>query len=130
MRYYINTPEYRIIVPGKPESFRTRRSGEYKRKVQHAARQLFSHPLKGPVRVIIDYFHVRKRRMDMDNVSKCILDALNGLAYADDRQVGLHKGTDHDLRQWVSLSDSVDLIKPLAEHDEYVIVRIRKKRQA
>jgi len=66
----------------------------------------------------------------MDNVSKCILDALNGLAYADDRQVGLHKGTDHDLRQWVSLSDSVDLIKPLAEHDEYVIVRIRKKRQA
>jgi hypothetical protein len=68
--------------------------------------------------------------MDMDNVSKCILDALNGLAYADDKQVGLHKATDHDLSQWVSLSDSVDLVKPLAEHDEYIIVRIRKKRQA
>jgi len=43
-------------------------------------------PLTGEVFVNIAWFR-RARRGDLDNKAKPILDALKGLAYADDRQV-------------------------------------------
>lgn len=37
--------------------------------------------------VSLDFFIPDKRRVDLDNLSKAVLDALNGLLWADDRQV-------------------------------------------
>lgn len=37
--------------------------------------------------VTIDFYNGNKRRRDIDNMAKLVLDALNGVAYADDHQV-------------------------------------------
>jgi hypothetical protein len=64
--------------------------------------------------------------MDMDNIAKCVLDAMNGVAYVDDRQVLHQYSRAYDLSEpfWLS-GGPVDLIKPLARHAEYIFVRIR-----
>lgn len=63
----------------------------------------------------------------MDNVAKCVLDALNGIAYVDDRQVPRQSAHAHNLRERFTLSGGpVDLIKPLVAHAEYVFVRVRE----
>ena len=125
MRSYLNIPEFRLVVPGKPESFRTKRAVSYKKRVRQMAQNVFALPLLGRVHVFLDYFHTRRRRMDMDNLSKCILDALTGVAYLDDRQVFLQSSVDHDLTSVTRISGCVDLVKPLADFEEYVFVRIR-----
>ena len=43
-------------------------------------------PVTGPVAVFVDVYRPR-RRGDLDNILKAILDALNGVAYRDDEQV-------------------------------------------
>lgn len=43
-------------------------------------------PITGPVAVFVDVYRPR-RRGDLDNVLKAVLDALNGVAYRDDEQV-------------------------------------------
>jgi len=62
----------------------------------------------------------------MDNISKCIMDALNGIAYKDDKQVSLQQSSGHFLGETFRVYNGpVDLIKPLEDYDEYVIVRVR-----
>jgi hypothetical protein len=62
----------------------------------------------------------------MDNVAKCVLDALNGVAYIDDQLATLQSARAHDLRKRVQIADGpVDLVKPLRDHAEYLFVRIR-----
>ena len=62
----------------------------------------------------------------MDNVAKAVLDALNGVAYVDDRLVKLQSAKAHDLTRRVTLAAGpVDLIKPLRKHTDYVFIRIR-----
>ena len=41
----------------------------------------------GPVSVTIRYYHQYDRHADSDNICKCLLDALRGIAYIDDAQV-------------------------------------------
>jgi crossover junction endodeoxyribonuclease RusA len=76
---------------------RTVRSAEatkYRKEAQLAFLLAGSKKIDGPVRVAIK-FHPRankdggasKSRLDIDNVIKVTLDALNGLAYDDDKQV-------------------------------------------
>jgi Holliday junction resolvase RusA-like endonuclease len=39
----------------------------------------------------------RPKKMDIDNVCKCVLDAMNGIVYVDDRQVvSLHATKRYD----------------------------------
>ena len=120
-------PEYRFIVPGKAESFRSRYASVYKKRIKTITQGLFPAPQqKIRFDVLIDYFHLQSRRFDMDNVAKCVLDALNGVAYADDQQVRRQVSEAHDLRRVVILPDGpIDLIKPLKEHDTYLFVRVR-----
>ena len=84
-------------------------------------------PLKQQdLEIRIDHFHQVNRRTDMDNVAKTILDALNNVAYSDDRQIKHQSSARHDLRRVLRLWDRpVDVVKPLAECDEYVFVRLR-----
>jgi Holliday junction resolvase RusA-like endonuclease len=120
--------EYRLIIPGKAVSFRTGNAKDYKRKVEAEDRKIFKQPIIDKrVEMRIDYFHRQKRRMDMDNVAKCIMDALNTVAYSDDKQVSMQKSVAHPLNQVVRINEeTIDIVKPLAQHEEYVIVRIRE----
>jgi crossover junction endodeoxyribonuclease RusA len=43
-------------------------------------------PISGPVAVFLDVYRPR-RRGDLDNLLKAVLDACNGIAYEDDDQV-------------------------------------------
>jgi hypothetical protein len=77
------------------------------------------------VEVRVDYFYEGRRRYDPDNIAKCILDALNGIAYTDDRQVKLQSADAHSVEEVVDLHDvPVDLIKPLNRHRQYAFIRI------
>jgi Holliday junction resolvase RusA-like endonuclease len=120
-------PEYRIVVPGKAISFRSPKAENYKKKIKILAKKIFHHPLSDHyIEVYIDYFHTKKRRVDMDNIAKCILDALNKVAYIDDRYVHLQRATAYWIKEIIKISNApVDIVKPLARYDEYLLIRIR-----
>jgi hypothetical protein len=62
----------------------------------------------------------------MDNVAKCVLDALNGVGYVDDQLARVQSATAYDLRHIIHIHGGpVDLVKPLRDHAEYLFVRIR-----
>ena len=128
MRTGYSTPEYRLVIPGRAFSFRSLKAIAYKELIRSIARGIFSEPLSTyNIEVRIDYFHVHRRRVDMDNVAKCILDALNGLAYHDDAQVRIERATAYSLHEPVYIPGGpVDLVKPLAQYDEYIFIRIRE----
>src|SRR2546422_8378369 len=116
-------PEYRFVVPGRAVSFHSPKAKVYKLQVQEAAKPVIGKPLSGLVEIQVDYFHGSPRKMDMDSIAKCVMDALNGLAYSDDRQVRLQTSRAHDLSaRVIILSGPIDLIKPLSEYAEYVFV--------
>src|SRR6266571_8120956 len=120
--------ERRFVVPGRAVSFRSPDSPAYKSQVRTLARPVFPKvPTRDSVEVFLDHFHVERRRVDMDNVAKCVLDALSGVAYVDDRQVLHQYSRAHDLRDALSLRGGpVDLVKPLADYREYLFVRVRE----
>jgi|WetSurMetagenome_2_1015567.scaffolds.fasta_scaffold110151_3 Holliday junction resolvase RusA-like endonuclease len=132
MRQLHSSPEYRIVIPGKAVSFRSPKSGDYKTVIQEAAKRTFTEPIVGEtVEVRLDYFHLNRRRMDMDNIAKCVLDALTGIAYVDDRQVQLQASIAYSLASVVVIDQGVvDLIKPLAQYEEYLFIRVRDVRSA
>jgi Holliday junction resolvase RusA-like endonuclease len=118
--------EYRFVVPGRAVSFRSQAAMRYRRVVGRCARLVFGKPLDVTLEIRLDYFHSHERRVDMDNVSKCVLDGLNGVAYSDDRLAKVQTSRAHDLRARVDLQDGpVDLVKPLRRYQEYLFVRIR-----
>ena len=56
-------------------------------------------PITAPVSMTIDFYLPDHSRKDLDNLSKAILDSLNGIVYMDDCQVvdlELHKHFDSD----------------------------------
>jgi len=57
------------------------------RTVQAAWRATQADPFAFQVVVSIDFYNGNKRRRDLDNMAKLVLDALNKVAYADDYQV-------------------------------------------
>lgn len=120
-------PEYRFVVPGRAVSFRSRHANAYKSRVKRIAKEALRRPLRGQqLQVHMDYFHCGARQADMDNVAKCVLDALTGVAYLDDKQVALQVTKAYSLHSVVVIPGGpVDLVKPLAEHDEYLFVRVR-----
>ncbi len=62
----------------------------------------------------------------MDNVAKCVLDALIGLAYVDDQQVTEQLSQAHDLRRVIRIAGGpLDLVKPLVKYETYLFVRVR-----
>jgi len=128
MNRIINRTEYRFFVPGKPASFRVKAAKEFKTRARRCAREFFEAPLEmDNLEIRLDHFHRKSVRSDMDNIAKALIDALNGLAYIDDKQIRLQISQRHDLRKVVTLHEHpLDVIKPLQEFDEYLFVRIRE----
>ena len=89
-----------IILTGNPQStnnlYRRGRSGMYMTEAGHdlktdyhvqAMQQYNRKPLDGPVHVqILIYFGDKKKR-DIDNYNKILLDSLTGVVYKDDSQI-------------------------------------------
>jgi Holliday junction resolvase RusA-like endonuclease len=70
-------------------------AGKFKASVAWVAKEAigkikgeYVFPLCRPVSVHIDYYFPDRRRRDCTNFDKAILDALNGIIYEDDSQVG------------------------------------------
>ena len=91
---------HKITIPGRPVPKGRPRLGvrgrtayvytppatvEYEKLVGWVAKSVGCRPVEGPVSVELDVYI--RRRMDVDNVAKSVLDGLNGVAYEDDDQV-------------------------------------------
>lgn len=100
-----------FTVPGQPvpkQSFRYAHGGGYtpahvkawQERVGYAARYEYKlPPYRGAVVVRLEFWMKNHRRVDLDNLSKAILDALNGVVWKDDTQVeqlNLYKFVDSD----------------------------------
>lgn len=87
-----------ITVPGEPVAKQRPRRGkngqwytprqtvEYEELVGWTWRQARHKPLSGPIALRV-VFYLGGRDKDLDNLVKCVLDGLNGVAWEDDRQV-------------------------------------------
>lgn len=82
---------------GRTWSFTPKKVAVWEKLVKEEASKHFNQPLTGPIQVSIIFYMDRpeSRRKDiwvpttpdLDNLEKAILDALNGVAYEDDRYV-------------------------------------------
>ena len=99
---------YSFTVPGTPRPKARPRLGSvgvytpaptnrYAHKVATCARQARVRVAPGPFAVTILLWFSERRRRDIDNCAKSILDALTGIAWQDDsdvEQLTLHRGID------------------------------------
>ena len=88
-----------FTIPGKPQPKERARRGKngqwytpfstriYEAKVVTMAKRAHVRSVIGPVEVSLDVYFPDKRRRDLDNVLKAVMDALNGVAYQDDSQI-------------------------------------------
>ena len=72
---------------GRSVAYTPRRTRFWELSVAHEARQCLPEPLEGPLSVSLAFFRGDKRRCDLDNLAKAVLDGLNGIAYHDDAQI-------------------------------------------
>jgi len=87
-----------FTVPGNPvpwqraqsrrgQRFTAPETRRFQAKVQAHARQARAKPLAGPVLLAVDFYRETAHACDLDNLIKTVSDALNGIAYEDDRQI-------------------------------------------
>jgi Holliday junction resolvase RusA-like endonuclease len=90
----------RFSVPGNPvpkQSFKMGHHGGYtparikawQDAVSVAARDAAAGqaPYTTPLEVSLSFYLPTRRRMDLDNLSKAVLDGMNGIIYGDDKQI-------------------------------------------
>lgn len=82
-------PAVRMTQKSKHKNPQAKRYLAYKQAVGWAAKAAGIEPIEGPVIVNIDvYLKDRmKRRWDIDNVAKAVLDGCNKVCFLDDKQV-------------------------------------------
>lgn len=75
-----------------PTMYMTQEGKDIKETYQWVAKsQWKGPPLEGDVEMSLTFYFRTKRRRDLDNQNKLILDALSGIVYHDDSQIaGLH----------------------------------------
>lgn len=121
--------EYLIIVPGKTRSFLSRYAKQYRDKVRKAAWKVITDMFRtNDIDLKIDYFYRGNRNVDMDNITKNVMDALTNIAYPDDRLVKTQNSRAHKVDEIVYIKREVfDIFKPLANYEEYLTIRIRSR---
>lgn len=92
----------RFVIPGRPHgkrrprvalrgqrvvTYTPRETREYEERVAWEARAAGVTMIDGPVALRLWLYSKGRRRADIDNAAKSIMDGLNGVAYADDSQV-------------------------------------------
>lgn len=88
-----------FVVPGNPIAkgrprvmkggwtFTPKRTLDHEAKIVSYALAAKARPMSGPLEVEIWFWMESRRRVDVDNLAKCVLDALNGILWDDDDQV-------------------------------------------
>lgn len=115
----------RFEVPGEPRSKgrpRVTQRGTYtpketliaERIVRNAWRGLGEEPFLFQLLVEIDFYNGNKRRRDLDNMAKLVLDALNKEAYEDDNQV-----VELNLRKFYTVKERARTVITLREIIEH-----------
>lgn len=84
-------PLYKIWVPGKPLNYRNGSSNikaAYRQRIQQEAKKVVSTPWNSK-RLDVEIWFASKcpGRPDVDNITKPILDALEGVVYINDKQI-------------------------------------------
>ncbi len=92
-----------VIVPGcpvpcgRPRStlaghvYMPERTRKFERLVRRMTAAVFDAPLEGPVSLHLTFVLPDRRRRDIDNLAKSIMDGMNGVAFVDDSQVVFHE---------------------------------------
>jgi len=79
---------YRAIVRGRICcSILSKKGREFKERVANLVSDSQKQPTDKPVMVIIKLFPATRRKYDVDNFAKSLLDSLIGIAYEDDSQI-------------------------------------------
>jgi len=79
---------YRAIVRGRICcSILSKKGREFKERVANMVSDSQKQPTDKPVMVIIKLYPATKRKFDVDNYLKSLLDSLIGIAYIDDEQI-------------------------------------------
>ena len=60
---------------------------EFKRMLSIEAKRIGCSAIDGDIKIVINWYKKGKRRGDLDNILKVIMDSLNGIGYHDDSQV-------------------------------------------
>jgi len=88
---------------GKNSFYKSTDMKEQEDQIQEACRAqlpLLFTPYKGSIKATIHIILPNKRRRDIDNIAKLVLDALNNLTYLDDNQITelhMYKHTDKQI---------------------------------
>jgi Holliday junction resolvase RusA-like endonuclease len=93
---------YRYACRGSFASMYMTAEGKAIKEAYHweAKSQWRAKPLSGDISVTIEFFFATKRRRDLDNQNKLVLDALSGIVYEDDAQIAeLHLLRRHDTKR-------------------------------
>lgn len=72
---------------GKAGWYTPRRTRDYEQLIGWRYREEGGPLFSGPVALCMEFSMPDRRRVDLDNLAKAILDGLNGIAYEDDAQV-------------------------------------------
>jgi len=84
---------------GKTHGYADPRVTAWQNTIGTFAKQQFDNPITGKLKVTLRFYLSNKRVIDLDNLSKCALDGLKGIAFKDDCQVYeliLSKSVDKD----------------------------------
>jgi len=119
-----------ILVEGSCPSKSAKSSAAYENRIKEKAKAQFQVPIKTKVGVEIDLFYEgEKKRPDIDNAEKLILDSLKGTVFHDDKQVVKSVKNIHDTTQVMEFENQpIFLIDLLMEGvPEYSVIRIHEK---
>ena len=81
---------------GKGHVYTPSKTAKYESHIKMLAKAMIDEPYSGPVEVRLVFNFIKAKsskkemhtqRPDIDNLQKCVLDSLNGVAYLDDCQV-------------------------------------------
>lgn len=82
-------PKARARVTRRGHAYTPQRTRDWEATVAMHARQVWGQrePLRGRLRVRIEFYRKTRRVCDLDNLIKAILDGLEGVVFANDRQI-------------------------------------------
>lgn len=117
--------EYRIVVPGRPKpkerprfsprsgrAFTPKTTLDYEAYVRECSAGIVTEPFEGnALTFIVDVYFKQRNHGDLDNYVKIAQDALNKVAYRDDKQIKHMEGhlhfvdSDDDVRLEITIID-------------------------
>lgn len=119
-----------VVVTGHPVSIQgdSKPKTYWKSKVAaEAVKVCPSQLLDQDLVITITFFHERKPRFDTDNVCKPICDALNGIAYQDDKQLIERHARLRDLNGAFHIKGvAPEIATAIANGSEFVSIEITK----